>query len=51
MNVRNEVVNSLGRVTVTPAVEDASFSMAVVFKAEEAQSNLALVQVVLVPLW
>jgi hypothetical protein len=43
-------VISFGRVTVTPAVVEASFSMVVVFKDEAAQLNLAFVQVVLVPL-
>ena len=41
-------MTSFGRVTVTP-VEEAREVSAVVLSAEEAQSNFAFVQVVLLP--
>jgi len=49
LKVLREVVNSLGRWTVTPALVEARASMVLVLRDEEAQSNFAFVQLVLLP--
>lgn len=48
MKVLSALLISAGRVTLTPVAEDTE-SMVVVLRAVAAQSNLALVQVVLLP--
>jgi len=49
VKVWRALVKDVGRVTVTPEVEEASFSMVVVLSAVAAQLNSAFVQFVLLP--
>jgi len=52
VKVFREPVSSSGRVTLTPALFEFNIaSMAVVFKADAAQLNLAEVQLTVLPVW
>jgi len=51
VKVLSALVRDLGRVTVTPEVDEASFSIVVVLSADAAQLNSAFVQLVLEPVF